>query len=42
VDLGIKVPPADIGRTPRIGISKAREALLRFYLRDCPWVSKGR
>jgi DNA-3-methyladenine glycosylase len=26
--------------TPRIGISVATEALLRFVVRDCPWISR--
>lgn len=36
---GAPLPPGSIVTTPRIGISKAREAMRRFYIRDNPYVS---
>lgn len=38
---GISLPPGSIITTPRIGISKAREAMRRFYVADNPYVSRG-
>jgi 3-methyladenine DNA glycosylase Mpg len=32
-------PLPEIVATPRIGISRAREHLWRFVIRDSPWVS---
>jgi len=35
-------PPADfirVGRSPRIGVSKAKEEMMRFYIKGNPWVS---
>ena len=37
---GEKVPPGDIIATTRIGITKNRDALRRFYIKDSPYVSK--
>ncbi len=37
---GEPVPPRRRRRTPRIGISRARERRLRFLERDNPWVSR--
>lgn len=37
---GIDPTDAEIVQTTRVGISKEKEALLRFYLRDNPGVSK--
>lgn len=33
--------PRDVVQAPRVGISKGKEALLRFYVRSSPFVSKG-
>lgn len=37
---GRPVPPARRRRSPRIGISRARERRLRFIEKDNPWVSR--
>ena len=34
-----QLPPRQIARSPRIGISTAQQQLLRFYVRDNPFVS---
>jgi DNA-3-methyladenine glycosylase len=39
---GAPVPPADIVAGPRIGVTRAHDWPLRFYLRDNPWVSGRR
>lgn len=39
---GTQLSPNDIVTTPRIGITKAREALRRFYIRENPFVSNGK
>lgn len=36
---GVPLSPTDIITTPRIGISKAREAMRRFYIANNPYVS---
>jgi DNA-3-methyladenine glycosylase len=41
LETGVPVAASDIICTPRIGISKEREALRRFYIRDNPYVSRG-
>lgn len=38
---GDPVPPSDIGVTPRIGITKAAEWPLRFFVKDNAFVSRG-
>lgn len=40
VDLGIKVPSSSIGRSPRVGITKASDKLWRFFLKYSPWLSR--
>lgn len=43
LDLGQNLPTRAIGRSPRIGISVAKEELLRFFIKDSEWLSrKGR
>lgn len=39
LEVGVPVPPKLIMEAPRIGISKARDALRRFYIRGNPYVS---
>jgi len=39
---GKKPKPGDIVTGPRIGITQAADWLLRFYLKDSPWVSAAR
>lgn len=39
LEVGVPVDPRDIVTTPRIGISKAKDAMRRFYIRDNPYVS---
>jgi DNA-3-methyladenine glycosylase len=36
VDLGRALPPRSIARSPRIGITKAADKLLRFYVKSSP------
>jgi DNA-3-methyladenine glycosylase len=40
VDLGRRLPPAAIGQSPRIGISKARDLELRYFIKSSPWLSR--
>jgi DNA-3-methyladenine glycosylase len=40
VDLGIALGPRDVIATPRIGISQAKDRLLRFTVKDSPWTSR--
>lgn len=40
VDLGRLIDASEIGATPRIGISKAKEELLRFVIKSSPWLSR--
>lgn len=40
IDLGIRVPDAEVIADSRIGISKAKEAPLRFTIRSSPWLSR--
>jgi DNA-3-methyladenine glycosylase len=40
VDLGERLPNKMVGRSPRIGISQAREEAYRFYLRGSLWLSR--
>ncbi len=42
VDLGKSLQRRTIGSSPRIGISQAKDALLRFFVMDSPWVSGRR
>lgn len=42
IDLGISLEEEEIGESPRIGISKAKDELLRYFIRSSPWVSKAR
>jgi DNA-3-methyladenine glycosylase len=37
---GKKPKPGDIVTGPRIGITQATDWPLRFYLKDCPWISR--
>jgi DNA-3-methyladenine glycosylase len=39
LELGVRIPDEAIVNTPRIGISKEKDALRRFYIRDNPYVS---
>lgn len=39
LEIGVPQPPKSILAAPRIGISKEKEALRRFYLRGNPYVS---
>lgn len=41
VEIPMPKPSYSILKSPRIGISKARELPWRFYVADCPYVSKG-
>lgn len=41
VDLGRELSPKEIVRSPRVGISKATDLMLRFSIRDSPWVSRA-
>jgi DNA-3-methyladenine glycosylase len=41
LETGLPVPSKQIMEAPRIGISKEREALRRFYIRDNAYVSNG-
>ncbi|MCB0403847.1 MAG: DNA-3-methyladenine glycosylase [Bdellovibrionales bacterium] len=40
VDLGESLGDKQVAQSPRIGISKAKERLLRFYDKTSPWVSR--
>jgi DNA-3-methyladenine glycosylase len=40
VDLGNDLPSRAIDRTPRIGITKAKDELLRFSIKGSPWLSR--
>ena len=40
VDLGHEIPAEKIVRSPRIGITKARDELLRFSILDSGWLSR--
>lgn len=40
VDLNHNIPKQQIGLSPRIGISKAKEELLRFYIRKTDFLSR--
>ncbi len=40
IDLGIRVPDGQVIADSRIGISKAKEAPLRFTIRSSPWLSR--
>lgn len=40
VDLGNDIPSRLIARSPRIGITKARDELLRFAVKGSPWLSR--
>lgn len=40
VDLGRILPGKLIGVSPRIGISKAKDDELRFYVKGSPWLSR--
>ncbi|MEZ4750710.1 MAG: DNA-3-methyladenine glycosylase [Bdellovibrionota bacterium] len=40
VDLGESLVDKQVARSPRIGISKAKESLFRFYDKASPWVSR--
>ncbi len=38
IDLGIRVPEGEVVMSPRVGISKAKDAPLRFTIRSSPWL----
>lgn len=40
VDLGKVLSQSEISSSPRIGISKAKDQHLRFFIKDSPWLSK--
>ena len=40
VDLQYTVPKHQIGLSPRIGISKAKDEKLRFFIRNCEFLSR--
>ncbi len=40
VDLGRRLSSSSIGTSPRIGISKATDRLLRFFVQDSEWLSR--
>jgi DNA-3-methyladenine glycosylase len=40
VDLNLKIPKHQIGLSPRIGISKAKEENLRFYIKGSEFLSR--
>lgn len=40
IDLGRQFKPSQIGRSTRIGITKAADELLRFYVKGSPWLSR--
>lgn len=42
IDLGNKLSESQISSSPRIGISKAQNKNLRFFIKDNPWVSRKR
>jgi DNA-3-methyladenine glycosylase len=42
IDLGNKLRDSQIVSSPRIGISKARDKDLRFFIKESPWVSQKR
>lgn len=42
VDTGRRIQPHFIARSPRVGISKAKDLMLRFYVAFCPDVSRYR
>lgn len=41
-DDGLRLSRSRVGRSPRVGVTSARESLLRFFLRDCRFVSPFR
>ncbi|NBV50057.1 hypothetical protein EBR78_02420 [bacterium] len=40
IDLGKVLGESDISSSPRIGISKAQDRPLRFFVKNSPWLSK--
>jgi len=42
IDLGNSLKESQIVSSPRIGISKAQDKHLRFFIKDSPWVSQKR
>ncbi|NBX77277.1 MAG: DNA-3-methyladenine glycosylase [Proteobacteria bacterium] len=40
IDLGNVLSEAEIGSSPRIGISKAKDQHLRFFIKNSPWLSR--
>ncbi len=41
VDLGIHLSDSEIVASPRIGLTKAREKMYRYCIRESPWISRG-
>jgi DNA-3-methyladenine glycosylase len=42
LDDGFTVPPANRARSERIGISAGKDKRWRWYIKDNPWVSRGK
>ena len=40
VDLELKIPKSKMTQGPRIGLTKATDLPYRFYIQNCPWVTR--